>query len=141
MSGGPESDPFTLTPHSEPQLDQQMRVPYSVPPPLQQVGKEGMSEQKRRRGRPRKYGTDGSMAMVMAPGPGPGPQTENLSPEVVVGSAKKPRGRPPGSTNKKKQIEAIGIIYCLFLTINMDKAVGIPIHLLLYSYSGFLCFF
>ncbi|KAG6406166.1 hypothetical protein SASPL_133765 [Salvia splendens] len=130
MPGGPESDPFTLTPHSQPQMDQQMRVPYSAPPPpLQQVAKEGMNwssgEQKRRRGRPRKYGTDGSMAMVMAPGP---PQTENLSPapstEVVVGSAKKPRGRPPGSTNKKKQIEAIGSNGIGFIPHVIDVAAG-----------------
>ncbi|XP_047980459.1 AT-hook motif nuclear-localized protein 10-like isoform X2 [Salvia hispanica] len=112
-----------------------MRVPYSVPPPLQQVGKEGMSEQKRRRGRPRKYGTDGSMAMVMAPGPGPGPQTENLSPEVVVGSAKKPRGRPPGSTNKKKQIEAIGSNGIGFIPHVIDVRAGEDVSLKVMAFS------
>ncbi|KAG6408469.1 hypothetical protein SASPL_131482 [Salvia splendens] len=138
MSGGPESDRFTSTPHSQPQLDQQIRMPFSgddsyrpaTAPPFQAVAKEGVNlnsgEQKRRRGRPRKYGTDGSMAMVMAPGPGT--QTENLSPapstEVAVGSAKKPRGRPPGSTNKKKQIEAIGSNGIGFIPHVINVAAG-----------------
>lgn len=145
-------EPFTMTPGpalhpsaSQPQLDQQMRVPYAADgtyrpvgasPPFQPVpsggaavAKQGMNlnsgDQKRKRGRPRKYGTDGSMAMVIASGPQPisvgMPPAENFSPpstappsaEPVGGSAsptaKKPRGRPPGSSNKKKQMEAIGI--------------------------------
>lgn len=149
-------EPFTVTPTispgpaqhpsaSQPQLDQQMRVPYadgtyrpvgsspqyqSIPggaPMVKQVMNLNSGDQKRKRGRPRKYGADGSMAMAMASAQQPisvgMPQMQTFSPSSaahpstesqppVGGSAsptgKKARGRPPGSSNKKKQIEAIG---------------------------------
>ncbi|KAL0432809.1 UNVERIFIED_CONTAM: AT-hook motif nuclear-localized protein 10 [Sesamum latifolium] len=153
MSGVPEAaavmtsrDLFTVGPavstgptSSQPQLDQQMRVPYTTdgayrpvgsPQPYQSISgggpvmKHGMNlnsgDQKRKRGRPRKYGPDGSMAMTMASAPQPisvgMQQTQSFSPSAaatqtesqppVGGSAsptaKKARGRPPGSSNKEK---------------------------------------
>ncbi|KAL3621559.1 hypothetical protein CASFOL_036471 [Castilleja foliolosa] len=142
MSGLPETgEPFAAVslnpvPASQPQLDQQMRVPYTAdgayrsvgsPPPYQQMSggapvamNLNSGEQKRKRGRPRKYGPDGnmsSMALVPVQQPnnmGMPPQTQNFSPPpapAMGGSASssgKKRGRPPGSSNKKKEIEAIG---------------------------------
>lgn len=121
---------------SQSQLDLQMRVPYAAEgtyrpvgpsPPFQpggggasanQVMNSNSGDQKRKRGRPRKYGADGSMAMAMPQPVSVGmPPMENFSPPpteaqpLVGGSASpstKKRGRPPGSSNKKKQIEAIG---------------------------------
>ncbi|KAL0454983.1 UNVERIFIED_CONTAM: hypothetical protein Slati_0837500 [Sesamum latifolium] len=157
MSGVPEAaavmtsrDLFTVGPavstgptSSQPQLDQQMRVPYTTdgayrpvgsPQPYQSISgggpvmKHGMNlnsgDQKRKRGRPRKYGM-AAMAMTMASAPQPisvgMQQTQSFSPSAaatqtesqppVGGSASptaKARGRPPGSSNKKKQMEAIG---------------------------------
>lgn len=142
MSG---REPFTLTPTmssappgSQAQLDQQMRVSYAAeggayrpggPSPFQpvpgavanQAMNSNSGDQKRKRGRPRKYGADGSMAVAM-PQPvsvGMAPM-ENFSPppteaqQPVGGPASpstKKRGRPPGSSNKKKQIEAIGNVF------------------------------
>lgn len=126
---------------SQPQLDQQqICVPYppdgnympmGSSPPYQTIPggstvvKHVMnlnSDHKRKRGRPRKYGPDGSMAMGMIPSPQPQnvvmPQSQNFTPmaepQAAFGGSTSPtgtgkkRGRPPGSTNKKKQIEAIG---------------------------------
>ncbi|XP_052201501.1 AT-hook motif nuclear-localized protein 10 isoform X2 [Diospyros lotus] len=72
---------------------------------------------KRKRGRPRKYGPDGTMALALSPAP-PGssqsPGTFSSPPPSTLsggsGSAssfKKARGRPPGSS-KKQQMEALG---------------------------------
>lgn len=152
MSGASEAsaavmssrEPFTLTPtshqhppSSQPQLDQQMRVPYAAEgtyrpvgpsPPFQpgggaaaaanQVMNSNSGDQKRKRGRPRKYGADGSMAMAMPQPVSVGmPPMENFSPppteaqppvDGLASPSTKKRGRPPGSSNKKKQIEAIG---------------------------------
>ncbi|KAF3789075.1 AT-hook motif nuclear-localized protein 10 [Nymphaea thermarum] len=63
---------------------------------------------KRKRGRPRKYGPDGSMALALtpvsasAPPAGYAPSATSTSPSV-----KKARGRPPGS-GKKQQLAALG---------------------------------
>ncbi|XP_011100109.1 AT-hook motif nuclear-localized protein 10 [Sesamum indicum] len=88
-------------------------------------------DQKRKRGRPRKYGPDGSMAISMASQQQPisiamPQQQHTFSPQAaapslnlqmeahppVGGSAaptvKKARGRPRGSSNKKQQKEALG---------------------------------
>ncbi|EPS65493.1 hypothetical protein M569_09286 [Genlisea aurea] len=85
-------------------------------------------EMKRRRGRPRKYGPDGNLPMSMPPGPQPIAagllQTQTFSPPPLGGppppdsqtsagasastAGKRPRGRPPGSANKKKRIEGLG---------------------------------
>lgn len=73
---------------------------------------------KRKRGRPRKYGPDGTMALGL--GPAPSNVAVNQSsggfspPGIAAGpqsasptSMKKARGRPPGSS-KKQQLEALG---------------------------------
>ncbi|KAL1535187.1 hypothetical protein AAHA92_31271 [Salvia divinorum] len=162
MSGVPEAEmssrePFTMTPgtaqhpsHSQPQLDQPYSGddtyrPVSAPPPFQPVpcgvAKQGMNlnsgDQKRRRGRPRKYGTDGSMAMITAPGP----KTPPPSMEVVVSASttgKKPRGRPPGSTNKKKQIEATGSNGIGFIphVIHVKAGEDVSLKLMAFSQNG-----
>lgn len=54
---------------------------------------------KRKRGRPRKYGPDGSMALALAP------QFAAVSPASP--SQKRGRGRPPGS-GRKQQLAALG---------------------------------
>ncbi|KAJ0087558.1 hypothetical protein Patl1_09342 [Pistacia atlantica] len=74
----------------------------------------GSESMKRKRGRPRKYGPDGTMALALVPSPtsafanqsgggGFSPQGGSASPN----SLKKVRGRPPGSS-KKHQLEALG---------------------------------
>eukprot|EP00262_Sarcandra_glabra_P004659 TRINITY_DN15836_c0_g1_i1.p1 TRINITY_DN15836_c0_g1~~TRINITY_DN15836_c0_g1_i1.p1 ORF type:complete len:357 (+),score=51.84 TRINITY_DN15836_c0_g1_i1:63-1133(+) len=66
----------------------------------------GMSEQiKKKRGRPRKYGPDGSMALALTP-------LSSISgysntPSSSDPSLKRNRGRPPGS-GKKQQLDALG---------------------------------
>ncbi|XP_057794723.1 AT-hook motif nuclear-localized protein 10-like [Salvia miltiorrhiza] len=141
---------------SQPQLDQQMHMSYmnsdgggafrqvgSSPPPFQSVPagatviSHSTSDQKRKRGRPRKYGPDGSMNVPLG---SPQPpinaampqhqQQQNFSPPPVAAAvaplstqleslpsmdgsgspmAKKARGRPRGSRNKVKQhSEALG---------------------------------
>ncbi|TVU10042.1 hypothetical protein EJB05_43547 [Eragrostis curvula] len=66
---------------------------------------------KKKRGRPRKYGPDGSMSLALVPAssaavsgaPGPFSPAPSASPDGV-----KKRGRPKGSTNKMKHVPAIG---------------------------------
>ncbi|CAL4923957.1 unnamed protein product [Urochloa decumbens] len=95
-----------------------------VPPPQQQQHAGagggnvlGMGElMRKKRGRPRKYAPDGSMALALAPissasagGPGQQPQQHggfSISSPPSDPNAKR-RGRPPGS-GKKKQFEALG---------------------------------
>lgn len=68
---------------------------------------------KKKRGRPRKYGSDGSMALALSPLNsvfGSGYMNSPLSEPSI----KRSRGRPKGSGNKK-QLEALGILsYDLF---------------------------
>ena len=80
---------------------------------------------KKKRGRPRKYGPDGSMSLALVPAsmaaaPGPaapgasgpfspeGAKTPSTAPSASPDGAKK-RGRPKGSTNKK-HVPALGNI-------------------------------
>lgn len=74
---------------------------------------------KRKRGRPRKYGPDGSMAMAPAVrSPAATQSSGGFSPPPTAappsgGSAtqtslKKARGRPPGSSSKKQQLDGSG---------------------------------
>ncbi|KAF8780970.1 hypothetical protein HU200_000936 [Digitaria exilis] len=81
---------------------------------------------KKKRGRPRKYGPDGSMSLALVPvsmaaaagtvapgAPGPfspeGAKTPSSAPSASPDGAKK-RGRPKGSTNKKQHVPALGNI-------------------------------
>ncbi|XP_073283059.1 AT-hook motif nuclear-localized protein 10-like [Primulina huaijiensis] len=131
---------------SQPQLDHDMRMGYATegmtaayrpmdsPPPFQSISagatKHVMnsvaSEQKRKRGRPRKYGVDGGVASGQQPIDAAMQQSQTFSPQAAPqsmlqqdsqllplgGSAsptsKKTRGRPPGSKNKKRRAEALG---------------------------------
>ncbi|XP_057489979.1 AT-hook motif nuclear-localized protein 10-like [Actinidia eriantha] len=75
---------------------------------------------KKKRGRPRKYGPDGTMALALMPTPAtatipqaagtfspPSHPTPTSGGPVSPSSSKKGRGRPPGSS-KKQQMEALG---------------------------------
>ncbi|XP_030969791.1 AT-hook motif nuclear-localized protein 10-like [Quercus lobata] len=94
----------------------------------------GGEQAKRKRGRPRKYGPDGSMALGLTPtaqlipvaqtqssggggfsSPHPAPTPPPSAPTSLPSgglapptSFKKARGRPPGSSSKKHQLEALG---------------------------------
>lgn len=183
MSGVSEAAPFTVTPTptssqvpAQPQLDQQMRVPYATdgtyrpvgvgpsPPPgtdwngSTAVAKQEMNlnsgDQKRKRGRPRKYGPDGSMAITVASGQqsvSVGVQLpDTFSPASMATEAhrpmggsvspttKKARGRPPGSSNKKKQIEAIGSTGIGFIphVINVKPGEDVSSKVMAFSQNG-----
>ncbi|XP_042046980.1 AT-hook motif nuclear-localized protein 10-like [Salvia splendens] len=126
---------------SQPQLDQQMHMSFmnsdggafrqvvgSSPPPFQPIPagaaliSQSSTEQKRKRGRPRKYGPDGSMSAPLGSPNAVMPQHEQqlnfsspaVAPQSTEGvppgmdgagspTAKKSRGRPRGSRNKVKQ--------------------------------------
>ncbi|GER36661.1 AT hook motif DNA-binding family protein [Striga asiatica] len=155
VSTGPGHNPAASQQH----LDQQMRVPYTADgayrsvasPPAYQPMPGGApvatnlnsGDQKRKRGRPRKYGPDGNMAaMAMASGQQPmnvgmqqaqmqtfSPPPAAAPPQPPVGgsaspTAKKARGRPPGSVNKKKQIEVIGSTGIGFIPHVIDVKPG-----------------
>lgn len=91
------------------------------------AGGAGEPMVKRKRGRPRKYGPDGTMALGLSPTPpsvtvtqsaGGGGGFSSPPPTAAVSgggggggptsSLKKARGRPPGSSSKKQQFEAFG---------------------------------
>lgn len=57
---------------------------------------------KRKRGRPRKYGTDGTVSLALTPTP-----TSSSHPGALTSSQKRGRGRPPG-TGKKQQLASLG---------------------------------
>ncbi|XP_042406061.1 AT-hook motif nuclear-localized protein 10-like isoform X1 [Zingiber officinale] len=93
----------------------------SATPPFQGVagGSGGLSSGnssgesfKRKRGRPRKYGPDGTPILAVSPlSRSPAPPTfspaTNMAATVAAEGAKKSRGRPRGSTNKR-HIKALG---------------------------------
>ncbi|KAK4803897.1 hypothetical protein SAY86_003714 [Trapa natans] len=68
---------------------------------------------KKKRGRPRKYGPDGTMSLALTPGgitaqsAGFSSQAPSSGGSLSPGTLKKSRGRPPGS-GRKKQLEALG---------------------------------
>lgn len=67
----------------------------------------GSEPLKRKRGRPRKYGPDGSMALGSAPKPPTVAINQSSGGSASPTSLKKVRGRPPGS-GKKQQLELLG---------------------------------
>ncbi|CAN6476688.1 unnamed protein product [Victoria cruziana] len=70
------------------------------------MGMAGGGPMKRKRGRPRKYGPDGTMALALTPVSSlPGGYSSSATPTSPT--AKKARGRPPGS-GKKQQLAALG---------------------------------
>ncbi|KAL2342763.1 hypothetical protein Fmac_004048 [Flemingia macrophylla] len=60
---------------------------------------------KKKRGRPRKYGPDGSVSLRLSPMSAPANSTQGES--ATAPSQKKGRGRPPGS-GRKQQLAALG---------------------------------
>lgn len=55
---------------------------------------------KRKRGRPRKYGSDGAVSLALTP-------SSSSHPGTLTQSQKRGRGRPPG-TGKKQQLASLG---------------------------------
>lgn len=83
----------------------------------------GSEPMKRKRGRPRKYGPDGTMSLALVPSPTSGSANQSggggFSPQggsASPNSLKKARGRPPGSS-KKHQLEALGIFFSAFFSL------------------------
>ena len=62
---------------------------------------------KRKRGRPRKYGPDGTVSFALTP-------ASVTHPGTITPSQKRGRGRPPG-TGRKQQLASLGKIFCLSL--------------------------
>jgi len=61
---------------------------------------------KKKRGRPRKYGPDGTVSLRLSPMSAPANSTQGESATTL--SQKKARGRPPGS-GRKQQLAALGV--------------------------------
>ncbi|KAF3325545.1 putative lysozyme-like protein [Carex littledalei] len=114
-----QPSPTATGPHSTttpPSTDPSQAVPAHGPVFNANTG-SGTEPVKKKRGRPRKYGPDGSMALALVPGGatsaggGLTPPGFASSPGGVPGSGdgvKKPKGgRPPGSS-KKVQMAALG---------------------------------
>ncbi|XP_075516689.1 AT-hook motif nuclear-localized protein 10 [Primulina tabacum] len=161
---------------SQPQLNHDMRMGYttegmtatympmgSPPPPYQSISagatKNAMnssaSEQKRKRGRPRKYGVDGGMASGQQPSDVAMQQSQTFTPQAAPpqmlqqdsqlplgGSAsptsKKARGRPPGSKNKKQRVEALGSTGIGFVphVINVMAGEDVSSKIMAFSQNG-----
>lgn len=67
---------------------------------------------RKKRGRPRKYGPDGSMALALSPVSPPSSGPPGSGPDGM-----KKKGRPPGS-GRKMQMDALGNLYtCLFIAV------------------------
>ncbi|KAL6557653.1 hypothetical protein OROMI_018003 [Orobanche minor] len=107
-------------------------------------------EQKRKRGRPRRYGPDGGMTVSTAP-PQQQPQVFSPPPASSVpsqmeippgGSAsptiRKARGRPRGSQNKKQHREAVGSALTGFIPhiVNVNAGEDISSKILAVSQNG-----
>ncbi|XP_050385295.1 AT-hook motif nuclear-localized protein 9 [Argentina anserina] len=73
--------------------------PHGVNVGALSVASQGES-MKRKRGRPRKYGPDGTVSLALSP-------STSLNPGMVASSPKRGRGRPPGS-GKKQQLASLG---------------------------------
>ncbi|KZV37286.1 DNA-binding protein ESCAROLA [Dorcoceras hygrometricum] len=163
---------------SQPQLDHDMRMGYTTdgitatyrpmgsPPPFQsisggattQVVNSSASEQKRKRGRPRKYGVDGGVGVVASgqqpidvamqqsqtfpQQAAPPPMLQQDSQMPLGGSAsptsKKARGRPPGSKNKKRRAEALGSTGIGFVphVINVMAGEDVSSKIMAFSQNG-----
>eukprot|EP00252_Welwitschia_mirabilis_P007423 TRINITY_DN1876_c0_g1_i1.p1 TRINITY_DN1876_c0_g1~~TRINITY_DN1876_c0_g1_i1.p1 ORF type:complete len:369 (-),score=57.30 TRINITY_DN1876_c0_g1_i1:290-1396(-) len=81
---------------------------------------------KRKRGRPRKYGPDGSMALALAP--------LSSAPAMFSPSQKRGRGRPPGS-GKKQQLAALGSAGVGFTPHVLTIGTGEDVAALIMSFS------
>ncbi|KAM0935657.1 putative AT-hook motif nuclear-localized protein [Dioscorea sansibarensis] len=88
---------------------------------------------KRKRGRPRKYGPDGSMALALSPMPSASTYSNNQQSE----STGKRRGRPPGS-GKKQQLNALGSAGIAFTphVITVKSGEDVASKILAFSQQG-----
>ncbi|KAG6593670.1 AT-hook motif nuclear-localized protein 9 [Cucurbita argyrosperma subsp. argyrosperma] len=75
--------------------------PYGANVGAQSGGMVASEPVKRKRGRPRKYGTEGTVSLALSPSP------SAPNPASVGSSPKRGRGRPPGS-GKKQQLASLG---------------------------------
>lgn len=106
------------------------------------INSVGSEQIKKKRGRPRKYGPDGSMALALGSGPPSG--SGGFSPSPMANSAseglaspnslKKSKGRPPGS-KKKQQLEALGSAGIGFTPHVIDVKAGEDISSKIMSFS------
>lgn len=96
----------------------QVTVPPQVVGPLAMV----VAPVKKKRGRPRKYGPDGSVTKALSPKP----ISSSAPPSVIDFSSEKPKGkiRPAGSANKsfsKMGMESLGnnihVYICMYLIV------------------------
>jgi hypothetical protein len=80
--------------------------PASISPHSVNVGAPSVVPQsepvKRKRGRPRKYGPDGSVSLALSPSP-----STHGGTNTITSSQKRGRGRPPG-TGRKQQLASLG---------------------------------
>ncbi|KAJ4824905.1 hypothetical protein Tsubulata_007218 [Turnera subulata] len=83
----PMDPPPGMSPHGV-----NVSTPSVVPPPGEPV--------KRKRGRPRKYGPDGSVSLALSP-------SLSTHPGTITPTQKRGRGRPPG-TGRKQQLASLG---------------------------------
>ncbi|KAI3465483.1 hypothetical protein Pfo_022146 [Paulownia fortunei] len=163
---------------SQPQLEQQMHMPYTPDDGYRQVGSShppyqsipagatvihhvmnlNSVDQKRKRGRPRKYGPDGGMASPQQPinvamsqqqpqtfsspaGAPPFPVQTSTHPPVgglASPTIKKARGRPRGSSNKKQQREALGSTGVGFIphVLNVNAGEDVSSKIMAISQNG-----
>ncbi|KAJ3694684.1 hypothetical protein LUZ60_000061 [Juncus effusus] len=111
---GPPTNPSPLFQPSNPPSDHPAPPTVSVHPGPGPAFNAGANEpMKKKRGRPRKYGPDGTMSLALVPAGGDTSATPpgfQGSPAGAPGSGerKSKGGRPPGSGNKKKQLAALG---------------------------------
>ncbi|CAK9313267.1 unnamed protein product [Citrullus colocynthis] len=106
------------------------------------INSVGNEQIKRKRGRPRKYGPDGSMALALGSGPPSGsggfpPSNMANSASERLGSPnslKKTKGRPPGS-KKKQQLEALGSAGIGFTPHVIDVKAGEDVSSKIMSFS------
>ncbi|XP_022999728.1 AT-hook motif nuclear-localized protein 10-like [Cucurbita maxima] len=97
------------------------------------INSVGSEQIKRKRGRPRKYGPDGSMALAL----GSGQPSRSGASEGGLGSPnslKKSKGRPSGS-KKKRQLEALGPAGFGFTPHVIDVKAGEDISSKIMSFS------
>ncbi|XP_038708787.1 AT-hook motif nuclear-localized protein 9-like isoform X2 [Tripterygium wilfordii] len=78
--------PTTVSPHGV-----NVGAPSAVPP---------RETVKRKRGRPRKYGPDGTVSLALSP-------SSSTHPGTITSTQKRGRGRPPG-TGRKQQLASLG---------------------------------
>lgn len=84
----------------------QMETSTPIPQPAMQSQSEPV---KRKRGRPRKYGTDGTVSLALSP-------SLSTHPGTISPTQKRGRGRPPG-TGRKQQLASFGMIPLLNIHI------------------------